>query len=457
MVTILSLPEELLIEAVSPFEQDRVRLRSLCLVSRRFHAIARKLLFRHVEIPFNQTHDPLFAEPISSVQARFLERSFAENDALCELVWTCGPVSLKRHFEGKRTMPYCTNLMDQKDNWEQTFHATSASVNRIESLPNLKELSIRCDDTTNELEASEYTELLFDSPRLSQLSAVKIEGGGVEMLSCIHLASLRELTIANFHLPWDDMPTRFWNKGTSLRKLEILGHEPCEIQLKHFKCFMAMCPHLEELKISGKLNVKFWGYPPPEYTFHIDGVIDVLATVRTSLKVLELVIPPQGIVQSDDSPLDLSQFDGLEHLRISGMYFLPFSGVQPSRNDLHRLLPKNLESLHIDFPPHAGFSRSFWDDREKNITYHPETDTVSLLTECYNWIYQFTTLTGRQFPNLRNLALLDDDYKGAPGPGRRAVRWNQPEEVRTAFANAGINVNVEILLWTNEWKKRRDT
>jgi hypothetical protein len=454
MTTILSLPEELLIEVVSPFVQDRVQLRALCLVSRRFHAIARKILFRHVEIRFNQTHHPLFVEPISAVQARFLERSFAENDALCELVWTCGPVSLKRHHEGKRTMPYCTNLTDQKINWEPTFHATSASVNRIESLPNLKELSIRCDDTESELEASEYTELLFNSPRLSKLSDVKIKGGGVEMLSCIHLAGLRELTIANFHLPWDDMPTRFWNKSTSLRKLKILGHEPCEIRLNHFKCFMVMCPHLKELKMSGRLNVRFWGFPPPEYTFHIDGVIDALALVQNSLKVLELVIPPQGIIQSDDSPLDLSQFDGLEHLRISGMYFLPFGGPQPSRKDLHRLLPKNLEYLHIDFPPQAGFSRSFWNHEEKHITYHPETDTVSLLAERYNWVYQFTNMTGQRFLNLRKLALLDDDYKGAPGPGRRAVRWNQPDEVKTAFANAGINLNVEILLWNDEWKEK---
>jgi hypothetical protein len=447
MASILSLPEELLIEIVSPFERDRLCLRNLSLVSRRLHATARPFLFRHVGIVTNHGsgHEPPIDEPGWVVQARLLERSFSEHSRLRELVWTYGPVFLKRHHVGRKILPFCTDLTDQKGHWEPTFHATRESLALIEGFPNLKELWLSCADTESKVEASEYTESVFEIPYASKLSSMKIEGGGVEMLSCMGLGNIRELVTTNFHLPWGEMPSRFQHKSTSLRRLEIVGHE-CAVPLTHFTRLMLMCPQLEELKVHGKLNVRFWGYPPPEYTFHTEGVLDALNQVRTSLKSLELIIPPRGIIEANEDPLDLSQFDGLVHLRISGMYFFPFEEI-PSRKDLNRLLPRNIESFQIDFPPQAGFARNFWSHNNDEIQYDPNTDTVSLLPEQFDWISQFTTLKKERFPHLSDLALLDDEFRDAKGPGRCMVKCKLPEEVETTFAAAGIELNVRILLW----------
>lgn len=363
MASISNIPEELLVDVISYFEFDRPLLLILARVSRRFHLTTRKFIFRSVEIPFSdsQDYDPLFDEPLSTIQARLLERSLTENAELQRFVRICGPIKILR-CDLDSQWSYAQSK-DKTNDLDRSYCTTKESIQALERYTNLRELSISCVDLKDEDNIDEYTEQLFKLPLLESLRIAKLERPGVpELLAAMLLPNIHTLTANELIGPkvsgangliaaWTSALPR---SASSVRRL-CLSCKKYPLMADYLGRVLSFASAIEELKCHGQLNVECLGFPPPEYTVNTYGVINALNNIRDTLKSLEIIIPPSRIIRCDGDPINLSQFASLKKLRISGFFMFRMGRPIPSRERLYQQIPRNLEFLQVCFHSHWAF------------------------------------------------------------------------------------------------------
>ena len=118
--------------------------------------------------------------------------------------------------------------------------------------------------------------------------------------------------------------------------------------------------------------------------------------------------------------------------------------VRPS---IVHLLPPSLSSLRVDFSGTAAMF-AVGDGYRAAFTRMTSDEIKMKMRPCWNWIYEIAAADPSQFPCLKKVEVLELKYvvsdRGIVVRCAEPMDWDPPEILKTAFADRGIELTIQI-------------
>ncbi|KAH7120026.1 hypothetical protein B0J11DRAFT_535074 [Dendryphion nanum] len=425
MAQIEGIPEETLFETFLLLEHDRQSLVNLSYVSRRFWQTARQVLFRHITIDEHGS-----SSQRDSGRLNLFHRSLKDAPELGNCVQSWGPINVKFRL---------TNFNSSTDNERDIIADLSSlfvsriTANLLECCTNLKRIRLvqmeTYRETTSMVNISEVSNLDKVIDACVNTDHPEIWFAAMTLPKIQHLSGhFGAFAGRKFHQ----------THRSPIRTLEIINADTA-FSMEELSQILLGCPRLTKLTCKGKLNVSYDDEPTWSSRFNTGGLIEGLESIQNTLEVLEIFITHKGVYGYHVESMDLTGFTHLRHLSISAMVFFGSEALYHGDFDksirlIHRL-PSCLESLKVSFSS-AMMLHDFGNGGI--LQFQPATEQRPLK---HDWILHFSREKQIRIPNLTLVQLEDDLELGA---GDSLIRWDPPQEIRSAFEAAGIQLEIRV-------------
>ncbi|KAF2875208.1 hypothetical protein BDV95DRAFT_603969 [Massariosphaeria phaeospora] len=430
MPSLFNLLEELLLEIFFLFQFSNQTLLSLILVCRRFHRIARPLLYRHISLVNNYINgiykkpgderikQERLLEDARAKQNRYLELAFATHPKLRHAVRRYGPIRLPTE-------------------WAKLY----LSFAKLRTFPNVHTMTIERPALGFHATATHHWDAQKCAP-LHNIKTVRVIAGLTwpDVLAATSWPGVEKVVITGARVPFR-LPdaAEYVVEPSTLQTLALYaakntGRADSLYEPEILRDILRRCPLTRNLTCHLPVAVQPAGN---SYIFRPELVAFALDPIRSTLTKLDLYVCARKSLEFYGKPMDLSRFVSLKVLRIDAVYMVPEQALSADTN-VCRLLPHSLERLQVNF-----YS-------EQHIFFPPSEPNKEVPDEQYIWLHQFPFHKSSALPHLKEVAMSEVWYVEAQADEYYAVRqvptrpWKQPPQIRAAFASAKIALNVQI-------------
>ena len=363
MLTLDTLPNEILMNILDLCRKDVKSFRSLALVARRLHILTAKYLLRNVELVVETPEPGRLKSPKVTVVYVYLTKRLSENILIYDLF-------LRSITETPRLVDYIHNvtLSWQSCNLPSQFYdeyhqkgeckGLARANQLLDKVPNLQELTIRA----SRHHAGLFVPTFFQVNPAHRLRKLFISGFKTtvnEVAWYLAHPNLREIEICFLDplAPFDEATLANIKaeeyQRAALSVLKLGTGDMAHLQISELHKLLSIPSKVDTLHcpIPGREQF-FQGRRsealPMDQPLSPSSIVYALSPLRENLTDLQLWDSAgQRWPRHDLSVMDLSAFSSLRKLRAPSSCFFPTSGPQFPRLGVWRLLPQSLQELSV--------------------------------------------------------------------------------------------------------------